>query len=198
MNRLFLLLLSGILIFSCQRGEEDPFISFKSRKMRLTGDWKVDWAEMVEGDTSWLIANGEMVRSVNGDESPAIPYTQNISFQNDGVYRINVTIEFPDDYDFIGQLGYTFSQEQTGIWQFSGGNGEVKSKSLLVFLPDKIQESTFIGGALDVTAYEGQNEANVYDIVKLTSSETKLRYDKLIKDDLGSYRSSASYTLVKR
>src|SRR5438105_1316785 len=39
---LFIITVSSALFFSCKKGPEDPSISFRSRKARVTGTWKVN------------------------------------------------------------------------------------------------------------------------------------------------------------
>ena len=42
------LIFSSLLVFTgCRKGEDDPFLSFRSRTARLTGEWKLKSGEIV-------------------------------------------------------------------------------------------------------------------------------------------------------
>jgi archaellum component FlaF (FlaF/FlaG flagellin family) len=49
---LALILISGIIFDSCKRGEEDPFISLRSRDNRITADWQLKTYDKVTSSTN--------------------------------------------------------------------------------------------------------------------------------------------------
>lgn len=107
-NSLSFLLLSTmvVLIFaSCKRGEDDPFISFRSRDVRLKGDWKLtDLTSVVststQGGTPQTItvtttydgANRSVTTS-NGVTSTTVSttYSASLSIKDDGRYELEIT-----------------------------------------------------------------------------------------------------------
>lgn len=39
---LIFVILTGTILPSCRKGEGDPFLTLRSRKARITGEWKMD------------------------------------------------------------------------------------------------------------------------------------------------------------
>ncbi len=187
-----------ILLGGCQKGEEDPTFSLKTRKGRLTGDWMLEAATWVRGDTMIEVSNNIMVMTVGSKTFEDVAYDARLEFEADGSYKISTEQTTPDNFGGVIGPGNTSLSEETGEWQFTGGNGNSKSKSMLVLLPSKFQYSPFVGSSLTITTFDGQSEATVYDLVKLTSKEIKMGYETTINDDLGTYTSSADLVLVPR
>lgn len=196
--RLFIafFILSG-LSFSCKKGEEDPTISFKSRTARLKGEWKAQEANWVEIDSVAVLSNGQLTVTRNNQDLPPIDASYSYNFERQGNYRMTRRIVYPDNWGNTGRVGFTENYEETGLWQFTGGAGDSKTKSQLLLLPNKRQVSRFLGSALDIESFDGQYEGLVYDMVKLTSTEMILEYQRERSDDLGSYTSEASIKLVR-
>ena len=53
MKNLLLILALVAAFTSCKKGENDPFLSLKSRKGRLAGDWIVKSATYTLNDSLW-------------------------------------------------------------------------------------------------------------------------------------------------
>lgn len=47
-------------VSSCKKGENDPFLSLRSRKARVTGEWKLTKGTVTETDNSRGTTNSEV------------------------------------------------------------------------------------------------------------------------------------------
>jgi len=197
LRALFLLIIITLSFSACKKGEEDPFLSLKSRTGRLTGDWVLKSGSWTDADSSASYADGLLSISDGGLDLEPVEAEFTFRFERQGPYRFGRKIIYPDNWQAPGQVSFTEQFEETGDWLFTGGAGETKQKSQLALLSNKIQSSRFIGSALDIISYEGQNRALVYNIIKLTDQEIKLEYSLTESDDLGSYSQSAQLTLIK-
>lgn len=110
----FLLALSLFLILpfqSCKKGEDDPFISFRSRKARVVGEWTVK--EILD----------------NGKPSP-LDGEIKIEFKKDGTGKItntenNITTSSSMRWDFLGGNGDFKKKERLFIYDEKSPDGEV-------------------------------------------------------------------------
>ena len=90
---IFLLLAIVFLtvIPSCKKGENDPFISFRSRNSRITGKWKVvnfEYVEINGNNNSSLILNGStMTQNSNGNVT-SYSFSSNLEIMEDGTYKL--------------------------------------------------------------------------------------------------------------
>ena len=54
LNRIVaLFILATFILVGCKKGENDPLISLKTRKSRLSGEWKMSFAEYSINDTTY-------------------------------------------------------------------------------------------------------------------------------------------------
>lgn len=112
--------ISGIQ--SCKKGEDDPFLSLRSRKARLSGEWKLtsySYKEYTDGMENFSETyDGVYMHTVNG----YFPFSQEFEFKKDGSYEIKTV------YD-----GYPSNEK--GNWVFMGKNKEADiEKKEYIFL----------------------------------------------------------------
>ena len=159
-----ILMLALPLVFSgCGKvGDEDPFLSFRSRKARLCGNWTVSnftseilkkennistkIVTTVEGD-SWkqviTIPSSDSTRTLTGkiakdagQEEGAYTFT----FDKNGKAKMVYKYEFDEDQsseddDQSRILRTEVSEEMTGNWEFvSGIDNEYKNKERISFI----------------------------------------------------------------
>lgn len=151
---------SSMTFTSCKKGENDPAISFKSRKSRVTGEWAVSSMESTASDT---YASGGVTitdRYVTNFDGTTFTYTEteadgdvsetkaNVTewsfiFEKDGTYSSmqNITIT---EYSYTPSGGpkitttqttcNVYTYEELGNWSFIGKDkdGEYKSKERIV------------------------------------------------------------------
>lgn len=100
---LALILLGMSLLFSsCRKGEDDPFLSFRSRNARLSGDWKLDAAKFRREDkldqkivaTTYTFEGNVMtgVQSQLGFPNyiGTSTYREFVTFEKDGTYNMKI------------------------------------------------------------------------------------------------------------
>ena len=97
-----LVILSLIAIPSCKKGEDDPFISFRSRDARITAKWKLVNYEYQYtsssgfGNTSSVL-NGSILTETSGGFTNSYSYSKELEINSDGTYNVT-TIEDGDVY----------------------------------------------------------------------------------------------------
>ncbi|HZF99617.1 MAG TPA: hypothetical protein VEY71_01380 [Chitinophagales bacterium] len=176
------LLLAVLFAFEgCKKGPEDPFMSFKSRKKRVEGYWRV---------TQLLYNNiDSLTHTTVWDTIPTTPvplppcaawtttfiHTYHIKFrfdadgryEKDSVYTRRYQKDFSNngtgptaclDIDTLN-LDFENKTITKGIWMFAGATGDIKNRERM-FLTDGLDQ------------YDGRS----YDILKCTDKEMKLVY----------------------
>ncbi len=86
-----LVILSLIVIPSCKKGEDDPFISFRSRDARITAKWKLvnyESQSSYNGSSSTQVLNGSIYTSTNSSGSYSYSYSKELEINSDGTYKI--------------------------------------------------------------------------------------------------------------
>jgi len=93
--------LSGIVFEGClKKGDNDPSISFRSRKARLSGDWKMvsgnltkvlTWSNGVTATYEYAFDGTNVVVTYNGNTYPAWPYKETFSFDKSGTFSQQIT-----------------------------------------------------------------------------------------------------------
>jgi hypothetical protein len=111
---LFIVMIS-ITILSCRKGEGDPFLSLRTRKARITGEWKLKSGSITtkENDTTiYTLYNGVSAETASG----IYPYTEKFWFKKDGSFRIIYT---------NSSVSLTFN----GLWRFGKRIKEIELKN---------------------------------------------------------------------
>jgi len=90
-KRLFLIIV--IISFSltnCKKGEDDPFLSLRSRKNRICGEWTLK-----SGNQTQKNSNSEIVQTWDGNyryiSSDTIPYQEKWTINKNGTIEISTT-----------------------------------------------------------------------------------------------------------
>jgi hypothetical protein len=174
----FLLILIGVALMipvmnSCKKGEEDPSFSFYSRKHRLCQDWKFSYYKRIQQDndtiTSWEF-DGSSMRKLVGTQLYISSAVMKITFKTDGSYVW-------DEKVTTDTSTYTYYEE--GSWYFTGGgkDSDTKYKELLALQTNKATRTLQAGGITTTDNYfsTGNVDATVYNIIKLSSDEVKLK-----------------------
>jgi hypothetical protein len=118
---------SATFLESCKKGENDPFLSFRSRKGRVAGEWKVSSGSGSstngQGVSSTWTFDGTTLTQIQGSNPSTTPYTIEYTFDKDGSFtQIDVTS--------VGQT--TLTTTTSGTWNFTGKVGEDKNKDRIV------------------------------------------------------------------
>lgn len=136
----FLIVLAGLFFTGCKKGEDDPSVSLRTRKNRLTGEWR-----MISGRAAYTAANmynetytfdGTKLRlNITSPGNPVVylgSYILNLTIRKDGTFSVN---------EILGNL--VFNAE--GTWNFNTGVGEEKKKENAVFFVDQVNKGYTFG-----------------------------------------------------
>ncbi len=145
-TKLFLLgmcIVAASMFEGCKKGEDDPGISFRCRKGRVAGEWKMVDFKYTDTDASGistLTSNGATYTYTDPSGSNTGSWTWDATFEKDGTYK---TTEIQD--------GVTTTTE--GLWNFTGGIGDLKKKSQITFYETKYTSpatsNTYSGNYVD-------------------------------------------------
>jgi hypothetical protein len=173
----------AVLSDSCLRKEEeDPFLSFRTRKNRVTGTWHVSTGSVIIDNPAYAVSysihdNTYVYTAPSGQSSGSC--SVKFEFNKDG----SAVLDFN-----IGGLVSTYK----GTWNFTGRVGEHHNKTQIVIHPTTISDAngtrTIEGNVYDLT----------YDIQELKNKEMKLqlRYKEI--DSGGNYDSyNEMWTLIQ-
>ncbi|HNW99159.1 MAG TPA: hypothetical protein PKK00_12185 [Bacteroidales bacterium] len=181
---LLMLLAAVIILPSCKKGENDPFLSLKTRKARITGEWELKEGTItgVNSGTTWTRTfNGTTCTLTSGSFNSTAPYTQKITIVKDGTYKIDIN----DDGDL---------STEEGDWYFGRKNKDldVKTKEVVVF--HETQYTSTSGTTTTTTTYTGSScPISTITIDELKNKEIIIKYDG---SSTGSFTSSYSGTLT--
>lgn len=129
MKKLIGLVLLLVLGFTgCKKGEDDPFISLRSRNNRLTGEWK-----MVSGEFNTTIKEDGTTRISKSVYSNGFYNETTTSSNGDNettTYSGSIILEFEKE----GTFTYTSNDEDyfstmEGVWSFLNKNKELDLKN---------------------------------------------------------------------
>jgi hypothetical protein len=182
------LLVAGMALSGCRVGDGDPFLSLRSRKARLSGEWNVSSGE---GSTISTNSSGTQVTtwthdgSLYTERSPSgtVIYAMTIEyeFEKDGAYSITTTKTYASP-------ATTIVVSDKGTWNFTGGVGKTKNKSQLILRAESRVQTT-INNTSSVTqtfTYSGSDSpTTLYDLYELRNKEVILTRDGSWTDDTG-------------
>lgn len=172
MKKLLVILLLGIFVIptfnSCKKGENDPSISFKSRKARLVGEWSLKEGALTQvssGATANIIFNGSSATITSTSINTSFPYTYDISIKKDGTFEST-------------QLSDGDLTVDEGQWYFMSGNKDkdLKNKECVAFVVTK-ESYTPAGGSLSVASYSSVTPDFVWQLDELKSKEIIVIYN---------------------
>ncbi len=152
-----------------KKGEGDPFLSLSSRKARLAGEWKVTKGE---GGRTYTFASQNFTETMTYDGSQEVTvttvgsgsstntdkYTQEMTFEKDGTFKIVNT-------DNNGSSAVV--ETMTGVWNFTAGVGEAKSKTMVVLYIE-----SWTQGSNPAETYTGSNRPTMmFELYQLKGKE---------------------------
>lgn len=169
---LLMVFITSINLSSCKKGDDDPAISFRSRKERLVGEWQLKSGNITYSDTSGTIA---------------ITYTQN------SISSIYVHYLYSEKWDIkesgLFEMNSNIQGNKTtlnGYWCFGKRvNGlDLKNKEYVIFHVISEKYVDYTGNTMQYN-YTGNNRPIYYFIIK------ELRNKKMVVDADGTYTSTA-------
>lgn len=178
-----LLLISFFGFDSCKKGEEDPFLSFRSRKNRVVGNWKLIGGYYEQNENT--VGGSTLNMRFNLTESGAHLYFSVADATYYGYGSDNVIyrerFEFNSDGTFTHYMKFDMDTwNEKGMWNFTGRVGESrKNKSEIVLM---YNES--ITNYYGKETWSGEVNSFIYDIVELRHKKLVLRTDWKYYDDV--------------
>lgn len=179
------ILLGGILLSGCKKGENDPFLSLRSRKARICGEFNVTSYESVYKDPSTnqsrteILNNGVMTiteTDQNGTYTESFPYSAEYAFYKDGTFMTSVKSD-------------AYSMLIKGAWFFVGKNkdADLKNKEAIGMVDKEAQ-------------YDNPGNSFVYnskfDDFGSLYILNQLKEKEIILQKKGEYDDGANYNLI--
>ena len=165
-------------INSCKKGDEDPFISLRSRESRLKGKWKLTSGTVTLNQNSVITTKTfteSMVTVTTNGQSTIYTHTEDLEFLKDNVFKAT-------------KMNDNNIETDEGFWTFIDGNGNGISDKECVVLRFT---SVITGG--NIQTYTGDEmPINIIRLKKLSNKELIIEID-------GStiYSSTSTTTLIK-
>ncbi|WKZ76494.1 MAG: hypothetical protein QY303_06245 [Vicingaceae bacterium] len=186
---------------SCKKGSGDPGISFKSRKGRVEGSWKItEWIQNVTinngGNTSTeetklTDATYTMTEKEDGDTyvTNGTVQAHTINFDKKGTYDLTQNVTLTSS-SLNGGTPNTYTEANTrtysekGTWNFLGKVDDFKNKERIVLNVTESVSNTWswelVGGNIKWTEYKNTQKyangerSNVMHITTLKGKEMEL------------------------
>ena len=171
MKRTILMLAAVALIFvapSCKKGENDPFLSFKTRDARITGVWTMSALESTNTNTT--VTTGTTVINTSTSTFNGTTITETWTSWGGGTYTYSfsykLTIEKDGTY-MLEQVLDGDKSEETGYWSWVD---DAKKKTRIsiggsVYDIDQLKNKEIIlmnNGSNKDTDSDGDSDEDVY------------------------------------
>lgn len=182
MKKVLQLFLLGVIVSfsftSCKKGANDPFLSFKSRKSRLTGEWSLSDGKVTQtlsgsggGGTYVTTYDGSTETTTSTGNTSTKVFTQSWTFGKDGTWE-----------ESLNNDGNTSTTN--GYWLFTCGSkaGDYKKKERIILSETKYTDQN------GTDTYEGKSliGAGSYTLDKLSGKELILLTDHTSTDQGGN------------
>jgi len=147
------LMVGSTVLTGCKKGENDPFLSFKSRDARITELWKLTKVEGTENNNGSITTtnyDGSILTTTYGSFNNSVSYSLTIEIKKDGTYQ-SIEINDGDTETIDGRWYWSNSaKNKTAITLDNLGTFDVnglKSKELI--LKNYSKDVTVSGGTTD-------------------------------------------------
>lgn len=208
MKKLLLLGVTAMILVtnlsSCKKGENDPFLSLKSRKARLTGEWTV--TNIVEANSEVNSANPFLSTTTSGSYANGI-LTEVTTNTSSGFVTQTSTEEITTTYEFLKDGTYiqtnvhsSFTDVISGNWIFMGKNKtqELKNKESIMLYITKFVQTDNNGVSQTITATGIDAVADVFVIDQLKSKEIVLIDENSSVQGSTTNTNKTTYTLTAK
>lgn len=194
--------LPAVTFVGCKKGENDPAVSLRSRKGRVAGEWKVSSVEGTSNEagviTTTTYDGTTWTETTTGNDPETSQRTINYTFEKDGTFTGKETKIETESFT-IGSQTYTTTvttnSDMEGTWNFTGGVGEMKNKSQIVLMTNKIsvtQTTASTGNPTETDSYVVTYTGN--DAPTAMFNIDQLKNKEMIWKTEGSTTSSSTYT----
>ncbi|MEY3425959.1 MAG: hypothetical protein RL679_1317 [Bacteroidota bacterium] len=214
MKKLIVLSLAAIALIanlsSCKKGENDPFLSLKSRKARVVGEWTVTKEEGTSQDISKISFGGVTVTTTTNETSTyngtlftstsvttssagGNPlentyndvYTQSYTFEKDGSFTLETVY-----------TGQNYTEKIEGTWAFVGKSktAELKNKEAIALSITKY--SDIDNGVTTTYSATGFDDSIIIAIDRLKNKEMVFIRESTYSEPNGDTGSSSLTTTL--
>jgi len=194
---LLITVMTSLAIFSgCKKGEGDPFLSLRSRKGRVAGEWTASagsgtssasttlGSTVTTNTSSWTFDGTRRITTDEDGNKDTTNITFDYTFEKEGTFSINSIETLEQSFGLGLTQSTTTKTTTTGTWDFNEGVGELKGKSqLLLYTESEVTENTITNNiGTTVTAntetYSGTTDQLMkFDIYQLKKDEMIVRRD---------------------
>lgn len=195
---------------SCKKGENDPFLSLKSRKARVVGEWAVTMEEGKSQDISKISFGGVTVTTTTNETSTyngtlftstsvttssagGNPlentyndvYTQSYTFEKDGSFSLETVY-----------TGQNYTEKMEGTWAFVGKSktAELKNKEAIALSVTKY--SDIDNGVTTTYSATGFDDSIIIAIDRLKNKEMVFIQESTYSEPNGDTGSSSLTTTL--
>ena len=214
MKKLIILSLAAIALManlsSCKKGENDPFLSLKSRKARVVGEWTVTMEEGTNQDISKISFGGVTVTTTTNETSTyngalytstsvttssaggnpqsstyTDVYTQSYTFEKDGTFSLETVY-----------TGQNYTEKIEGTWAFVGKSktAELKNKEAIALSITKY--SDIDNGVTTTYSATGFDDSIIIAIDRLKNKEMVFIQESSYSEPNGDTGSSSLTTTL--
>ena len=214
MKKLIVLSLAAIALManlsSCKKGENDPFLSLKSRKARVVGEWTVTMEEGKSQDISKISFGGVTVTTTTNETSTyngalysstsvttssaggnpqnstyTDVYTQSYTFEKDGTFSLETVY-----------TGQNYTEKIEGTWAFVGKSktAELKNKEAIALSITKYLDID--NGVTTTYSATGFDDSIIIAIDRLKNKEMVFIQESSYTDSDGDSGSSSLTTTL--
>ena len=174
---------------SCKKGENDPFLSLKSRKSRMAGEWDITKMTRIESGlwtgvpytNTYVIENGvsSSTFTAGGYSTSSTGTVSNYSFNilKDGSFSNTMTYDSGN-----GEV----TEEEEGSWMFIGKNKneDLKNKEAIIFTTNS--SVTTSAGSTTTNTSTGLTSGSIMIIDQLKSKEIIIKGEYSVSPAGGS------------
>jgi len=198
-----LLATASLGIQSCKKGENDPSLSLRSRKARLTGEWQLS---AYEGTSESVSGSGSKITTTYSFDGAIEKVSQTTSFGSSSTTttfenKYETSYVFNKDGSFkisYSNLDNNTRSESEGFWMFLEGNenADLKDKEAILLTYTKTTNTDKDG---KVTTNSGKDLTNnsqtlVLDQLKNDEIIYKVNYQSINSSTSNNTTVSSTYT----
>lgn len=184
----------SVITTGCKKGENDPFLSLKSRTSRLCQEWKLSAADYTESYVSSSVSTSQHYTYDGTNMTEVSTYTVgSSSTSNTDVYPFSIEYEFTKEgtFDQITTTDGT-SEAGSGIWNWLSGNKETELKNKEAIVIAYTSGTGYTIGGVSI------NPDQIIVIDKLSSDELIVLIDYTMTDDGDVSTSTGTMTFTKK
>jgi len=173
------MLLSVFSLVSCKKGEDDPGITFRSRKARIVNDWQLKSGTVMI--KTFPPVGGSFQTNINYNEGGFYNVSSTNGATQKGNYEIELSMfkdgRFTKEHNETPEGMTRGTSTEEGTWHFAGGGGNEKKRELLTLYKEK---STFISQNTTMTTSINYNGGNLFRIERLANNELVLKANQRV------------------